>query len=107
MYTGDGPNCAAKSALPPAADEFVLSPPKFRLLGAGGKLIAIHGTLALSVRVVSHIVNSLFLVCDTFQIYYIICTEYIDRYVRKISVLEIYVDLMDDRETPNPQGSCL
>eukprot|EP00171_Calliarthron_tuberculosum_P000842 IDg842t1 len=65
--TGAGPNCVAKTALPPGASKILHSPPNIRLLGAGGKPLAIQGVVTLSVRVGRHIVNAQFLVCDTLQ----------------------------------------
>lgn len=77
MDTGAEPNCVKKSEIPPGTDELFRSPLKFCLLRTGGKLIAIHGSVTLSVRVGIRKVIYQFLLFDTLQVDCILGTEYI------------------------------
>ena len=100
LDSGAGPNCIAKSAIPPGSERHIAPPPRINVRGAGGDALGIYGQIHLALRLGDTLINVPFLVCDTLQAEALLGTEFIDAHVRNICCEDKLVELKTGTEVP-------
>ena len=100
LDTGAGPNCVNRDSLPPGWQRRLRPVPGYSVYDASGGTLKILGVVTLAVEVGRCRVKAEFIVCDRFQVPFILGTDFTDRFVTGIFPKDKYVEMEDGSTTP-------